>query len=210
MPRARPSASSPNPSSTRTSTRKPGAPPPRTAPASRSKLEKPEQQSIDLATTQFPTQHLVDLLDKADTGDTFYETSLYDGSEDADRAMTTTVIIGKQAEGNNSDPEAPALASLEKDKFWPVDIAYFDESKNGGEEVPEYRISLQAAQERHHPRPRDGLRRFLDDRQAGQSEAVRREAAGLQQLAASQAARGRAWASSTHSCRRGRASRCCG
>ena len=105
-------------------------------------LEKPEQQSIDLATTQFPTQHLVDLLNKADLGDTFYETSLYDGSEDADRAMTTTVIIGKQAVGSNSDPEAPALASLEKDKFWPVDIAYFDESKNGGEEIPEYRISF--------------------------------------------------------------------
>ena len=105
-------------------------------------IEKPEQQSIDLATTQFPTQHLVDLLNKADLGDTFYETSLYDGSEDADRAMTTTVIIGKQAEGNAADPEAPALASLEKDKFWPVDIAYFDESKNGGEEIPEYRISF--------------------------------------------------------------------
>ena len=102
------------------------------------KLEKPEQQSIDLATTQFPTQHLVDLLDKADLGDTFYETSLYDGSEDADRAMTTTVIIGKEAQANDSDP----LATLQKDKFWPVDIAYFDESKNGGEEIPEYRISF--------------------------------------------------------------------
>ena len=134
--------SSPNPSSTRTSTRRPGAPPPRTARASRSKSRSRSRQSIDLATTQFPTQHLVDLLDKADLGDTFYETSLYDGSEDADRAMTTTVVIGKQAEGNDTDPEAPALASLEKDKFWPVDIAYFDESKNGGEEVPEYRISF--------------------------------------------------------------------
>ena len=105
-------------------------------------LEKPEQQSIDIASTQFPTQHLVDLLDKADTGDTFYETSLFDGSEDANKAMTTTVIIGKQGEGNNGDPEAPALASLDKDKFWPVDIAYFDETKNGGEELPEYRISF--------------------------------------------------------------------
>ena len=105
-------------------------------------LEKPKQQSIDIASTQFPTQHLVDLLNKADTGDTFYETSLFDGSEDANRALTTTVIIGKQGEGNNGDPEAPALASLDKDKFWPVDIAYFDETKNGGEELPEYRISF--------------------------------------------------------------------
>ena len=92
--------------------------------------------------------------------------------------MTTTVIIGKQAEGNNTDPEAPALASLEKDKFWPVDIAYFDESKNGGEEVPEYRISFKLHKNGVTRDLRDGLRRLLDDRQAGQSEAVRREARG--------------------------------
>ena len=124
------------------STRRSRAPRPGTASGVKVELEKPEQQSIDLATTQFPTQHLVDLLDKADGGDTFYETSLFDGSEDADRAMTTTVIIGKKAEGSKDDPEAPALASLEKDKVWPVDIAYFDESKKGGEEMPEYRISF--------------------------------------------------------------------
>lgn len=106
------------------------------------KLDKPEAKSIDLPKTLFPTQHLVDLLDRADTGETFYETSLYDGSEDADRAMTTTVIIGKRAEGGKSDPEAPALASLEKDRVWPVEIAYFDETKKGGEELPEYRISF--------------------------------------------------------------------
>jgi hypothetical protein len=105
-------------------------------------LEKPEEQSVDVGATQFPTQHLIDLIDKADTGDTFYETSLFDGSEDANRAMTTTVVIGKKAEGNKDDPEAPALANLEKERVWPVDIAYFDESKHGGEELPEYRISF--------------------------------------------------------------------
>jgi hypothetical protein len=105
-------------------------------------LEKPDARSIELGYTQFPTQHLVDLLNKADAGDTFYETSLFDGSEDADKAMTTTVVIGKRAEGHTDDPEAPALASLEKDRVWPVEIAYFDESKKGGEELPEYRISF--------------------------------------------------------------------
>jgi hypothetical protein len=29
---------------------------------------------------------------------------------------------------------------LGSDAFWPVDIAYFDETGNEGEEVPEYRI----------------------------------------------------------------------
>lgn len=105
-------------------------------------VEKPEAQVIDLGFTQFPTQHLVDLLNKADAGDSFYETSLFDGSDQGNKAMTTTVVIGKKAEGTKDDPEAPALASLEKDRVWPVDIAYFDESKKGGEELPEYRISF--------------------------------------------------------------------
>lgn len=105
-------------------------------------LEKPEAGSVDLAKTQFPTQHLVELIDKAEKGETFYETSLFDGSEDADKVMTTTVIVGKKSEAPKTDPELPALAGLAKDKYWPVDIAYFDESKGGGEEVPEYRISF--------------------------------------------------------------------
>jgi EipB-like len=48
-------------------------------------LEKPEPQSLDVGTTLFPTQQLIEMLDKANVGDTFYETSLFDGSEDADR-----------------------------------------------------------------------------------------------------------------------------
>jgi hypothetical protein len=105
-------------------------------------IEKPEEQKLDLAPTQFPTQHLIELLGKAEKGESFYETSLFDGSEDANQVMTTTVVIGKQAQANNNDPELPALAALGKDAYWPVDIAYFDEAKKGGEEVPEYRISF--------------------------------------------------------------------
>ena len=57
-----------------------------------------DSKSFELQPTQFPTQHLVDLINRAKTGETFYETSIFDGSEDADKAMTTTVIVGKQAE----------------------------------------------------------------------------------------------------------------
>jgi hypothetical protein len=106
-------------------------------------LEKPEKNTVELAPTQFPTQHLVELIGKAEKGETFYETNLFDGSEDADKVMTTTVIVGKKAVADGNDPELPALASLGKDKYWPVDIAYFDDTDNdGGEEVPEYRISF--------------------------------------------------------------------
>ena len=105
-------------------------------------IEKPEPNSVELEGTQFPTQHLVELIGKANTGENFYETSVFDGSEDGDQVMTTTVVVGKKEPVEKSDPEAPVLAGLAKEKFWPVDIAYFDEATDGGEEVPEYRISF--------------------------------------------------------------------
>ena len=105
-------------------------------------IDKPETKSVELEPTQFPTQHLVDLISRAKTGETFYETSIFDGSEDADKAMTTTVIVGRQSNTSNGDPEAKALDGLSGEKFWPVDIAYFDEATEGGEDTPEYRISF--------------------------------------------------------------------
>ena len=108
------------------------------------KLDKPDKNTLELAATQFPTQHLEELIDKAEKGASFYETNLFDGSEDANKVMDTTVIVGKPVPAaSKDDPELPALAKLGKDRYWPVDIAYFDPSdKTTGEELPEYRISF--------------------------------------------------------------------
>jgi EipB-like len=105
-------------------------------------IDKPEKNLLELRKTQFPTQHLVELIDKANTGQTFYETNLYDGSENGDKVMTTTVIVGKKTAAKDSDPELPALDKLAKEQYWPVEIAYFDDKGNGGEELPEYRIAF--------------------------------------------------------------------
>ncbi|CDX18042.1 conserved exported hypothetical protein [Mesorhizobium sp. ORS 3324] len=105
-------------------------------------IDKPEKSTLELAATQFPTQHLVELIGKAEKGESFYQTNLFDGSEDANKVMTTTVVVGKKTEADKSDPEAPALAKLATDKYWPVDIAYFDDTDKSGEEIPEYRISF--------------------------------------------------------------------
>lgn len=117
-------------------------------------IDKPEPRSFELKPTQFPTQHLVDLINRARTGETFYETSIFDGSEEADKAMTTTVIVGKPASTSSNDPELKALDALGTEKFWPVDIAYFDETTEGGEETPDYRISFKLYE--------NGLTRDLD------------------------------------------------
>ncbi|RIK86268.1 MAG: DUF1849 domain-containing protein [Hyphomicrobiales bacterium] len=107
-------------------------------------LEKPREEQFRLEATRFPTHHLMELLSKARAGETFYETTLFDGSEDADKVMTTTVVIGREARAKANDPELKALASLGKDAFWPVDMAYFDlgEANADGEELPSYRISF--------------------------------------------------------------------
>jgi len=105
-------------------------------------IDKPEKEDIELARTQFPTQHLVELIGKANTGETFYETNLFDGSEDADKVMTTTVVLGKKTDARPGDPELAVLDKLAGEKYWPVDIAYFDLASDGGEELPQYRISF--------------------------------------------------------------------
>jgi len=105
-------------------------------------IDKPEPNELELPVTQFPTQHLEELIKKAKAGEAFYETSLFDGSENGDQVMTTTVVVGKEKSAEASDPELPALKNLAKDHYWPIDIAYFDQANDGGEELPEYRIAF--------------------------------------------------------------------
>lgn len=116
-------------------------------------LDKPQEMDVRLPAAQFPTHHMLELLSKAAKGETFYETTIFDGSEDADKAMTTTVVIGKPASPPANDPEQPALKTLSADRYWPVDIAYFDLQGEGGEETPDYRVSFKL-----HP---NGLTRDL-------------------------------------------------
>jgi hypothetical protein len=107
------------------------------------KLDKPNKTDLKVRQAWFPTQHLVELLDRAEQGRNFYETNLFDASDKADRAMTTSVVVGKRREVTADDPEYRALGGLEHDRYWPVTIAYFD---TGGDKSsamqPVYSISL--------------------------------------------------------------------
>lgn len=106
-------------------------------------LLKPDNKLLDLTPAQFPTQHMIDLIERAKRGETFYETTLFDGSDEGDEVSITTVVVGRQASASGVDPEVPVLAGLAEQKFWPVDIAYFAEkAANAGEETPQYRISF--------------------------------------------------------------------
>lgn len=106
------------------------------------RLQKPEPKSVSIAKTLFPTQHLLELIDKAKAKETFYETTIFDGSEDADKVMTTTVVIGRSEPAGPRDPELEAMNELGDEPSWPVEIAYFDLSEGTGEEIPSYRIAF--------------------------------------------------------------------
>ena len=102
----------------------------------------PQPATLELTVSHFPTQHMLELIEKARAGETFYETTMFDGSDDADTVMTTTVVIGDKEKPAKDDPELPALDGLRDQAYWPVSIAYFDLSKEDGEETPDYAISF--------------------------------------------------------------------
>ncbi|OYR15682.1 cell envelope integrity protein EipB [Brucella grignonensis] len=102
-------------------------------------LSKPKEDNIDLKATQFPTTHMEELIGKAQAGEKFYQTSLYDASEDADRVVATTVVVGKEQEANGD--ETKAMGKFTKDNVWPVTISYFDD-KEKQDGLPIYRINF--------------------------------------------------------------------
>lgn len=109
-------------------------------------LVKPAEGKYELSAALFPTQHMVDLLQRIERGETFYETSIFDGSDEADEVLTTTVIVGKPQKISATDPEAAAARDLAAETYWPVSIAYFEEYAERGEEVPIYRIAFKLYQ----------------------------------------------------------------
>jgi EipB-like len=106
-------------------------------------VEKPEGLDVKLEPSQFPTMHLAELIKRAQAGDTFYETSLFDGTDEGDRLMKTSVVIGKKTANTQGDVELSKAAPLKDQQFWPVTIAYFDPTEEtSGESEPQYRITF--------------------------------------------------------------------
>ena len=106
-------------------------------------LQKPDPLDVSLKSSQFPTMHLAEMIEKAKAGVHFYETTLFDGSDEADRLMLTSVVIGDRTEPQKGDDETSHAGAMKDKAYWPVSIAYFDPLKEtGGEALPQYRINF--------------------------------------------------------------------
>lgn len=104
-------------------------------------ITQPDGREIDLPTSDFPTGHMLDVIDNAKQGKHFFEARVFDGSENGDQALLTTTVIGKQQDPGKDDVDADKAGEFSKTPFWPVTIAYFNES-TVGDPTPVYNMSF--------------------------------------------------------------------
>ena len=105
-------------------------------------VTKPVEANYKLDGSFFPTTHLLDMLTRAENGEKFYEANIFDGTEDADRTLTTTVIIGDKNKAAAEGDDKTIGATIPGKDYYPVSISYFDAKSDKGEEEPIYQIGF--------------------------------------------------------------------
>ena len=104
-------------------------------------LQQPTAKQIDLAESRFPTEHMLDIIHNAKLGKNFFEARVFDGSDDGDKSLVATTVVGKSETPKSDDVDADKAGAFARTAFWPVTIAYFNE-KNTGDAMPVYRMSF--------------------------------------------------------------------
>ncbi|MFB9951995.1 cell envelope integrity EipB family protein [Rhizobium puerariae] len=104
-------------------------------------ITQPDGREIDLPASDFPTGHMLDVIKNAKQGRHFFEARVFDGSENGDQALLTTTVIGKQQEPQKDDADADKAGEFSGTPFWPVTIAYFNETTQG-DPTPVYNMSF--------------------------------------------------------------------
>lgn len=104
-------------------------------------LTQPTPKQIDIAESRFPTEHMLDIIKNAKLGKTFFEAHVFDGSDDGDKSLLATTVVGKAETPKGDDADADKAGAFARTPFWPVTVAYFNE-KSHGDATPVYRMSF--------------------------------------------------------------------
>lgn len=104
-------------------------------------LTAPDTKQVELAASRFPTEHMLDVIEHARKGERFFEARLFDGSDAGDKTLMTTAVVGKKEMPKAGDPDADKAGSFSKEAFWPVSIAYYNDTSEG-DALPVYRMSF--------------------------------------------------------------------
>jgi len=105
-------------------------------------LAKPESRNVQLGKAIFMTEHLANVIDKAKSGERFFNADVFDGSDNGDELMATTTVIGNQSK-KAKEGHSKAMEPLKDQPSWPVSISYFSLlNEQKGESLPIYRVSF--------------------------------------------------------------------
>ncbi|MEK1896966.1 MAG: cell envelope integrity EipB family protein [Rhizobium sp.] len=104
-------------------------------------LTQPTSKELQLAASRFPTEHMLDVIQNAKAGKRLFEARVFDGSDDGDKALVTTTVVGKQVAPAVDEADAGNAGAFAKAAFWPVTISYFNENTKT-DALPVYRMSF--------------------------------------------------------------------
>lgn len=104
-------------------------------------LTSPDSRQVELAASRFPTEHMIEVIERAKKGERFFEARIFDGSDLGDKTLMTTTVVGRQELPEAGDPDAEKAGSFSKQAFWPVSIAYYNDTDQG-DALPVYRMSF--------------------------------------------------------------------
>ena len=106
------------------------------------KLEGENARTLDLPESVFPTAHMQQVIANALNGKPLFDARVFDGSEDGDKSLLATTIIGKpQTAGEDAGSDAKAADTFAAKPWWPVTASYYNEGADGDSE-PAYRLSF--------------------------------------------------------------------
>ena len=104
-------------------------------------LTSPDKRQVDLAESLFPTEHMLEVIDRAKKGDTLFESRIFDGSDSGDKTLITTTMVGKQRNPIADDGDAIKAGAMASKPYWPVTISYFNDDMTG-DALPIYRMEF--------------------------------------------------------------------
>ncbi|WP_018858827.1 cell envelope integrity EipB family protein [Rhizobium sp. 42MFCr.1] len=104
-------------------------------------LTQPTSKELQLAASRFPTEHMLDVIQNAKAGKRLFEARVFDGSDDGDKALVTTTVVGKQVAPATDEADAGNAGAFSRAAFWPVTISYFNENTKT-DALPVYRMSF--------------------------------------------------------------------
>ncbi|WP_336276841.1 EipB family protein [Bartonella sp. CB178] len=104
------------------------------------KLQKPQEKEYRLSMAEFPVTQLKSIIQHAKTGHNFYHTTVFDGTNKADRVIKESIVIGEKRV-QPLDSEIIKIGVLDGEEYWPVTVSYFDDVENN-DGLPMYRTSF--------------------------------------------------------------------